>query len=432
MLCGDQQATMRKKTLRKNGQAIATLDTLWKRVHDDNEDVTKADTEDLTEEKSKDCNTKMTKTTKTSNDNMKSTDEMEPEMPTTVALFPFAARFKIAAENSNDAHQKHVQVLKEIAKTMEHCEIYSDENNKINIDDTVESNFNYHELGKSRKHYIVIHRMTLNEKYHLLKGHDNILKALQEKNCYLQNHTWTRKQWDIVSAGFISGASPKHQAKDTICNKLDLLKTPDVKYQLHATKIKANDGTSTLAYEVQCNRSGLNEVINHVAEACKHNDQTFIKYQWKYTHPTVFSNGVKKQNAFTNDIHTIPIYGITPDAMSYMFHPLINRCDILDVGMSPKTPTMGRWNVYTTCRSFETTTKWLQDNLNRMYHKDCKHDRNEVPANYKPEVKFNTIVVFTPAKHDHLIKEAEKSLRPYSRKSVASPSNATWASIVRN
>ena len=148
MLCGDQQATMRKKTLRKNGQAIATLDTLWKRVHDDNEDVTKADTEDLTEEKSKDCNTKMTKTTKTSNDNMKSTDEMEPEMPTTVALFPFAARFKIAAENSNDAHQKHVQVLKEIAKTMEHCEIYSDENNKINIGDAVESNFNYHELGK--------------------------------------------------------------------------------------------------------------------------------------------------------------------------------------------------------------------------------------------------------------------------------------------
>ena len=268
---------MAKEKPNKDGQATATLDKLWKRVRDNSEDVTMEDTEDLSGEKPEDSTTKTTNTTKPTNDVMLPNVEMEPEMPTTIPLFPFAARFKIAAENSRDAFQKHIQVLKEIAKTMEHCEIYSDDNNKTDIDNAIESNFNYHELGKSGKHYIVIHRMIINQKYHALKGHDNILKILREQHCYLQNHTWTRKQWDIINAGFISGASPEHQAKDTIHNKLDSSKTPTVKYQLHATKMKDSDGTSMFAYEVQCNRNDLNEVINHVAEACKHNDQTFVK-----------------------------------------------------------------------------------------------------------------------------------------------------------
>ena len=92
------------------------------------------------------------------------------------------------------------------------------------IDTSVVYFIQYHKVGNQNKHFIVTHRLVINQQCHSLKGHMNIFKTLKDMNCYLQNHTWSMKEWDIVSAGFISGTSPKHQAKDTIYHKLESIK----------------------------------------------------------------------------------------------------------------------------------------------------------------------------------------------------------------
>ena len=47
---------------------------------------------------------------------------------------------------------------------MKHSEIFSKDNNKLAPNDTMESNFEYHEVGKQNKYFVVIHRMVLDQK----------------------------------------------------------------------------------------------------------------------------------------------------------------------------------------------------------------------------------------------------------------------------
>ena len=82
---------------------------------------------------------------------------------------------------------------------------------------------------------------------------------------------------------------PKHQSKDTLKYKLELINPVTPKYNLHATTLKLiSEGHKycTLAYEIHCMQSWYNEVCEYIARTCKVLDQTFIKYQWKYTNLT--------------------------------------------------------------------------------------------------------------------------------------------------
>ena len=177
-----------------------------------------------------------------------------------------------------------------------------------------------------------------------------------------------------------------------------------MKYNLHATTVNITvDGNkySAFTYEIQCNWKDLKEVTNYIASTCKENNQTCAQYQSKYTNPNVFVNRIKKQNTFINKVRTIPIYGITLDAMSYLYKKLIKRENILDINTMSKMALLGRWNVYTNIQTFESEMKLLQGNILDTDNDTCKHNCAEVLTNFKPKVTFNTTIIFPSLKQDH-------------------------------
>ena len=442
--------TMTNNSKQKKGTAMRTLDKIWDKLPQEDNDVSMADMEtkivnETTNHNMKNCEKKEKHANDDNNEEIEDTDmeegdthnaklntgQKQQKEPTMQVRFPISVRFKIKASSTKEAHQKHMKVLEAIQNNMICSELYSKDNNKIDYDQIQESTFDYHETGNRTKFFIIVHRIVLDQKYYAIKRNDKIFEALKENNCYIQNHMWSLQEWDIVNAGFISGASPKHQAKDMIQCKLETIKTSPKKYHLHATTVKSNiDGVdySTYAYEIECNRQDLKEVTTYISETCKEFDQTFLNYMWKYSNPVVFANGIKKQNLFIKNVRTIPIYGIIPDAMTYLYPISSKRTNILDISSTSKTAPLGRWNVYTTIGNFEEETKWLEQNIRKLYDNNSKHDKGDVPTAFKPEVRFNTTITFAPKQSDPLLESAEKSLRSFSHTVSGIKS---WASIAR-
>ena len=403
---------------------MTTLDKFWTTTkpdssHDNVDDNNKAEPN------------KTVKNSEKTTKNNESTMLDDDNKPT--PLFSITLRFKIFADSSQSAHSKHLKILKTISDQSSHCQIFSKTNDIANCDDGLLL-FDYHQPGKQRKYFITVHRVISNMKYYDMKKNKTILETLKEHECYLNNHDWSLKEWDIISIGFLSGASPRHQSKDTIKQKFELIEKTTLKYHLHARYLKATtNGThyDTYGYEIQCKREDAKEILPYIHRVSKELNQTLVRFQWKYTNSTIFVNGMKKQNAFIESIRTIPIYGIVPKAMSYMYNHLIPNKSILGIGATSKTAELGRWNIYTTTTSFETTTKWLQKDLSRIHNDVCKHNRSEVPTGFKPEVRFNTTIIFEDQdiNNDMFLDEAAKSVSPYSN---APTTTKTWASIARS
>ena len=264
-------------------------------------------------------------------------------------LFPMTLRMKIESNSKNDANKKHTEVLKSLAVYFKHCEIYTTKGEKTKLKPNNSADFDYHEIrNKHQTFHIVVHQVVLNEKYHNIKKEQAILDTLKSNKFQLYLHEWHHDQWDIINIGFISGSSPKHQSKDTIKHKLSNIDDQQPKFELHATAVNIDykgRNYRVLAYKVQCHCSRYLEVTEYIATTCKAMDQTFIKYQWKYTNRTTYDNGIKKQIAFVDSIRTIPVYGIHPIAMEIMFNSLVDDHDILDISSTSKTSSHGRWNI---------------------------------------------------------------------------------------
>ena len=121
---------------------------------------------------------------------------------------------------------------------MEICKMFSQANKEIKIDDIQPEYFDYNKVGKRTKHYIVVHDMITDIPYHQIKQNPNIFKALQQNNCFLQLHLWKREIWNIITIGFLSGISPKHQTKDTTMTNINAGKENVPEYEIRATKMK--------------------------------------------------------------------------------------------------------------------------------------------------------------------------------------------------
>ena len=248
----------------------------------------------------------------------------------------------------------------------------------------------------------------------------------------MAHHMWTIEEWDIVNVGFICGASPRHQSKDTILYKLENIKKSGLRFHLHGTSINAtaeNIQYKTYAYEVKCNCKDADEVANYIGETGPKIEQTMVKYRWKYTNKDIFINAMKKQTDFINNVRTIPVYGIIPEAMDLMIKPLIKKNNILEVGGTAKITTHGCWNIYTTYKQFQHTTQWIQNNLENMYNSIKDLDHSNVPTGFTPQVRFNTTISFQEEKPDPLLATTEQSVKSYSTKISTTQ---TWASIAGN
>ena len=414
---------MTNATNDKTNMTTTTLDKWWSQTTEEEGDVLMEDKQEKEREATMDNKGKTPKYW---------TKQNKPTHNVT-ERFPMTLRFKINSDSKENAHKKHQEVLRALAVNVKHCEIYSTNGDKTTLKTKNHDEFFYHETKNKRNtHYTVVHRVVLDVKYHAIKQQQAILDALHKHKCQLQMHEWHTNEWDIISVGFISGSSPKHQAKDTLYHKLTTTDKKAPKFNLHATNLKLeteNQQYRTLAYEIHCLRENYNEVCEYVATACKVLNQTFIKYKWKHSDRNTYDNGIKKQIAFTNSIRTIPLYGIHPIAMEFLYKDLIEDNDIIDINSTGKTSSHGRWNIYVTLDNFESQTRWFQSNIEKLYHDKCNTVLNEIPTDYKPVIQFNSTIVFQDKQEDPLLKDASESVSSFSNTSV---SGNSWASVVAN
>lgn len=410
--------------MKKGHRSMKTLEKIWEDQTQEDNERDEMEIEEETAEKSTKNSKNTTTDTETSNDDnieIESNDETTP-------LFPMSIRFKIMANDEKTARKKHITVLQAIKEEMQHFELYKTDNYKTNIENIQSEDFTFHPIGKKNKGYIVIHRIIIDKNYYNIKSHKNILQVLKETNSHIYHHMWTTSEWDIVNLGFISGASPKHQAKDTIPHKMNLAINTPVDFHLKANNIKIThqgNTTSTFAYELFCKRKEINEICDAFTKSSHFTGFTLIKQQWKYSNPTIYANGINKQNEFIKNISTIPIYGITTDGMSYIYSTIVSNKNVLEISRTGKTKDHGRWNVYTTKTNFHNTTKWLKDNLEEIYEDKCLLDSDDVPPSFKPEVRFSTTITFD-RKPDPMIAITEKALDKF----FDDPNHTrSWASV---
>lgn len=410
----------------KGEQRMQTLEKIWENKTEEDNDVDSMEIED--EKSIKSTNNKKNEAKKKKNNNADNETLYRDSKEETTPLFPMTIRFKIIANNEKTARTKHIAVLNTIKNEMDHFELFKTNNYKTDINNIEKDDFQFNSIGKKTKGFIVVHRIILNTKYYNIKNNNTIIESLKDNDCHIYQHMWTTDEWDIVNLGFLSGVSPKHQAKDTVQHKINLATNQPVDYQLKATNVKITHQGHTMtafAYEVFCKKQEVKEVCDTIVESADFTNYTLIKQQWKYTNPSIYIDGINKQNEFVNNISTIPIYGITTDAMSYIYNSIVSNKNVLEVGRTGTTKELGRWNVYTTKTTFQTTTKWLQDNLDEIYDDKCPLDSDDIPPNFKPEVRFGTTISFQK-KTDPLIAITEKSLEKF----FEDPNHhRSWASV---
>ena len=406
---------------------MKTLNEMWETKTQEQYDVTMDDMEVKIANESTNHNARNTE-----KDNQPANDDNKHENPTAdgVTHYEFAVRIKIKANNNEDAHQKHKQLLGTIQKEHKHFRLYSKKNEIVTTTDLTSNHFEYNEVGKNTKYYIVVHGIELDNPYYKIKHNENVFQSLKQTNCYIQQHVWPESEWNIASIGFLSGISPKHQSKEMTKRNLHNPHKNPPRYELAATTIKTTiDGVafSTFAYEVKCIEKDKEAVCNYLTKVGKSNNVTLLKHKWKYTNSDVYTNGIRKQNELIQNIRTIPIYGIDDATMESLYDTLVLKEEIINVTATNKTGEYGRWNVYTLLKDFGSTTEWLQHNLKQMYN-ECRKDcmiTSEVPHHFVQEVKFNTTINFSSKINDPHLESATSSVSKYS----SSPA-LSWASVV--
>ena len=423
------RTTMTNVSTEANKMKMKTLDKMWKNTQQEEEDVVMEDKEQQNTAETVDDNSNYeVNSEKHANDNNDDDDE-DKKRKVQRTTYEFAVRIKIRADNKEQAHENHKLLINAMGNELEHLRLYSRKNEIIDPEKITNTHFDYHEVGRQTKYFIVVHGMESNEPYHQIRRNKNIFQSLKTTKCYIQQHLWSEKEWNIVTIGFLSGVSPKHQAKEVVKRSFTNEYEKSPKYELSAATIKTHQhGTtfSTFAYEVKCKATDSTEVCDYIAKMSQTMNTTLLKHKWKYTNSDVYINGIKKQNEHIQQIRTIPIYGIIEEAMDYLYQPLLSNKHVIDVSPTAKTPRYGRWNVYTKAENFECTTKWLQTNLKALYQEHCNPVHpSQVPASFIPEVKFNSTVDFQTQKKDQHLANARSAVSSYS----SSPASS-WASVV--
>ena len=419
--------TMTKTSTTAKATKPTTLEKMWSTMKNKDNDVVMEDEETKTPEEIIDyIKRNQEKTEKSAND-----DDYENYGPVeTTTRYEFSIRIRIKADNEEDAHKQHRNLMTTISKEMKQLKLYSKNNTEIEPTEATIDDFQYHEVGKNTKYFIVVHGVEQPQPYHKLKQNKTIFEALKTNHCFIYKHVWDEQEWNIVTIGFLSGVSPRHQAKYSIKKQFNTAKEGP-KYEIGATTIKTNmnDETfTTFAYEVKCMQKDLADVCDYLATTGPKLDVTLIKHKWKYSNPEVYINGIKKQNEYAREIRTIPIYGISRDAMDHLDEKLRSNNHIIDISPTSRTTTHGRWNAYTTAKHFEKTTKWLIENLQEMFDRYCKNmiSTSNTPQNFIPEVKFNSTISFPAPQKDPHIDNATSAVSKYNSSQAHS-----WASVVR-
>ena len=229
---------------------MRTLDKMWEHHKQDGADEPMEDKEQKTETNSMNGGVRNANSTANTDNGICDNNSMNKSNQTSC----FSVRFKITADTIAQAHTQHKNVIEAICKEMTFCEIRTKQNEGKPINEITQTMFDYHAIGRKTKQFIVVHDMTTNVEYPQLKRNPTIFEALKQNQCYLQKHMWTNDVWNIVTIGYLSGASPKHEAKDTFKNRLDDNITNGLAYEIGAATIKIRSNGeeyNTFAYEVK-------------------------------------------------------------------------------------------------------------------------------------------------------------------------------------
>ena len=107
---------------------------------------------------------------------------------------------------------------------------------------------------------------------------------------------------------------------------------------------------------------------------------TYVKSKLKKAHKAAYVNGMLLQNVYLSKVNTVVIVGITRLMMEQLRNTLLQIQSVDYVASTPKTDTIGRWDIITNESKHNKLVDILTENLDEWLT-DC-NDNSETPLDF--------------------------------------------------
>jgi hypothetical protein len=186
------------------------------------------------------------------------------------------------------------------------------------------------------------------------KDNEIFYMFMQEAEAYLFPHHFPCDQWEVTSIGFIKDIHAVHYPKDLlhkqINNMIEPRDTPTPQFQLVPQRITTKDKkASTKAYTVQCLKTdahALTYLLTHGAFRSPPN-QIFVPFKYKSTKPEIFMSCIRQQNEVYYKTWIIKVEGLTPEAMEFIKHDILQIMGVMHIVPSKRLADIGEWKILT-------------------------------------------------------------------------------------
>ena len=297
----------------------------------------------------------------------------------------FLVRPKKEGDNTEVA-RTHFAILKTIAETYpDTTDIYDNfgvtmkEFEKPKSYDSYLRHFKlqYVKGNKEKKRnpiYLVFHRMNSSVPISELKKHSVVAALLQKVNTRMTNHLWNEDETTIANLGFYVTIDPGNKMKEqtegdirdqiALATKRPIKKIPRFQCAFSSPYQMQDDGTrvATKSYDIQCRQNDAKELIKLLQSTYK-NNPIFIFHKLRHTNQKMYTNAIRKQNAFLSQSRVVPIQGINDQIMYRLDRDLLKLEGVVAVHRHKETATKGRWSIMTTQAHFNKLVTVVKSDL---------------------------------------------------------------------
>ena len=280
---------------------------------------------------------------------------------------------------------------------------------------------------------VIVHRIITRVPLGQLKRHPTAYQLLIDNHCYLNEHHWDEHEWDLQQIGFVTGYNPKYYTNDRVTNMFrnrltkaqPRVKVPKFTMVLKSHRITYNGRKSnTQAYTIEVPSHTAKQLIPIIKESTK-DTKEFVTFQMRRRNPEAFQGAIRYQNHLLSIQHVIVINNIGKEAMYYLSDRIRAISGVIDVVMSKKVDTTGRYYVLANKDNISQVRDKLTKKFERWYQEVVPEDARPRPDQFEgpPEIGNPRSDVFSEGDNSFMT-NSTKSFMSFSVSSMPQDENA--------
>lgn len=129
---------------------------------------------------------------------------------------------------------------------------------------------------------------------------------------------------------------------------------------------------ATKTYNIQCQWIHAKTLIRLLEHTYADTHPSFILHKVRHTHPEMYCDAIRKQNAYLSLIRIVPLQGISEDAMFYTAVHIEQTRGVKAILYHWSTADQGRWSVVVSHSQFENIKKEFRLNLVKWFKQACE------------------------------------------------------------